>query len=70
MSISTSNWTKETSFKMKNGGDLVWKALMVLLLGLIGAAAGFAYIYGLVSRDEKVTAKVSLLLVWRLEELL
>ena len=55
---TTSTSAKTRDSRLKNGGDLVWKILMVVLLGLIGAAAGFAYIYGLLSRDEKVTNKV------------
>ncbi|CAB9512390.1 Receptor-type guanylate cyclase gcy [Seminavis robusta] len=38
-------------------GDIIWKSLMVLLLSLIGLAAGFAFIYGLVARDLVVTDK-------------
>ena len=39
-------------------GDIIWKSLIVVLLSLIGAAAGFAFLYGLITRDQLVTEKV------------
>lgn len=40
-------------------GDLLWKALVVTLLTMIGTAAGFVYLYGLIQGDVETTAKVS-----------
>jgi hypothetical protein len=50
-------------------GDLLWKALVVTLLVLIGTAAGFVFLYGLIEGDVETTNLVSLcvclcLFVW------
>ena len=42
-------------------GDLLWKALVVSLLTMIGTAAGFVFLYGLIEGDVETTSKVSLL---------
>ena len=39
-------------------GDLLWKALVITLLTMIGTAAGFVYLYGLIQGDVETTAKV------------
>lgn len=41
-------------------GDIIWKTLLVALLSLIGLSSGFAFIFGLLSRDETVRDKVSM----------
>jgi hypothetical protein len=48
-----------------NQGDLLWKALVVTLLVLIGTAAGFVFLYGLIEGDVQTTNLVSLC-VWRM----
>lgn len=40
-------------------GDLLWKALVISLLTMIGTAAGFVYLYGLIQGDLDTTGKVS-----------
>jgi hypothetical protein len=46
-----------------NQGDLLWKALVVTLLVLIGTAAGFVFLYGLIEGDLETTALVSRLVL-------
>jgi len=49
--------TSTKSFSEK-AGDMIWRLLIVVLLSLIGSAAGFAFLYGLLTRDTLVTEKV------------